>query len=617
MTELREKSKKIGIKLHPKIALTILVAVFLLGSATGVERTIISLYAEKYVTLGVQLGAVISAFGALKAIVDMPSGIISDRIGRKKALIVGSITYILGAFLLAFSNSYFEILTANCLIGAGTGMFLAAAMISLSDIGGYEERAFSFGLMEFSVYAGLSAGALIAGILATIYQSLRKPLFFTVAMSLMVLVISMTLIKETKIFIEERKYDLKYTKSSKRRSLSKFAKNPGLLTIYFAGHVTKIGDSLIWVFLPIYLSEVIQFNIEQIGIVQGVFTIVWALSMPLSGKISDMVGRKIPCITGLLLNGTFLFLILWAQSFPMVVMSVILAGIGIGLYYPVLPAVSADVVRPELKGSTLGLYRSLRDAGYFTGPLVLGLIIDIYNIKLAFSIVFSLLIICAAAISIVVKETRPGWPAFEYSIKHTELVCEAARRVELAVCAFVNEDVEAVKKLVQEAKIIERKADETKREIMLRLSMGVLEAPDRADFLRLTELVDDVAGYVVGAGRRLSLLDPKNFPKEIREHFAMFTKGVTKISDLVKLAIEALRINVEETLKIVEEIEKLETDMDDWYHEISGEIIKLGEKLNTPTLLTVRDFINLIEFAIDTAEDAGDHIRMIAVKHYI
>jgi len=616
MTELKEKAKKIGIKLHPKIALTILITVFLLGSATGVERTIISLYAEKYVTLGVQIGAIISAFGVFKATMDMPSGVISDKFGRKMAFIMGSITYILGAFVLAYSNSYFEILIANCLIGAGTGMFFAAAMISLSDIGGAEERAFSFGLMEFSVYAGLSTGALIAGILATIYQSLRKPLFFTVTTSLIVFVISIVLVRETKVFVEEREYNDRY-RTSKRRNLSKFAKNPGLLTIYFSAHITKIGDGLIWVFLPIYLSKAIQFNIEQIGIIQGTFTIVWALSMPLSGKISDIVGRKIPCITGLLLNGTFLFLILWAQSFPTVLAFTILAGIGVGLYYPVLPAVSADVVRPELKGSALGLYRSLRDAGYFTGPLILGLIVDIYNIKLAFSLVFSLLIICAGAVLIIVKETRPGWPAFEYSIKHTELVCEAARRVELATHAFVSEDVEAAKKLVQEAKMLERKADEIKREIMLRLSIGVLEAPDRADFLRLTELVDDVAGYVVGAGRRLTLLNPKDFPKQIREHFALFSKGVTKIADLVKQAIEALRINVEEALRIVEEIEKLETDMDDRYHEISGEIIKLSDELSTPTLLTVRDFINLIEFAIDTAEDAGDHIRMIAVKHYI
>ncbi|MHA1722331.1 MAG: MFS transporter [Candidatus Baldrarchaeia archaeon] len=616
MIELKGKTKRIGIRLHPKIALTVLIAVFLLGSATGVERTIISLYAQKYVALSVQLGAVISAFGALKATMDIPSGIISDKIGRKKALTIGSITYILGAFMLAYSNSYLEILVANCLVGAGAGMFLAAAMISLSDIGSYEERAFSFGLMEFSVYAGLSAGALVAGILATIYQSLRKPLLFTAGTALIVLAISTIFIKETKSFIEEKEYNLRY-KSSSKRNLSKFAKNPRLLTIYLTAHVTKIGDSLIWVFLPIYLAKTAQFNIEQIGIIQGTLTIIWALSMPLSGKISDMVGRKIPCIIGLLLNATFLLLILWVRSFPAVMALIFLTGIGAGLYYPVLPAVSADVVRPELKGSALGLYRSLRDAGYFTGPLILGFIADIYNIKSAFFTTFYLLIICAGAVLIAVKETRPGWPAFEYSIKHTGLVCEAARRVELAVHAFVNEDVEAVNKLVREAKTIERKADEIKREIMLRLSMGVLEAPDRADFLRLTELVDDVAGYIVGAGRRLTLLDPKNFPREIREHFAMFSKGVTKIADLVKQAIEALRINVEEALRIVEEIEKLETDMDDHYHEISSKIIKLSDKLSTPTLLTVRDFINLIEFAIDTAEDAGDHIRMIAVKHYI
>jgi len=609
------KTKKVGIKRHPEIALIILIAVFLLGSATGVERTIISLYAENYVTLSVQLGAIISAFGAFKAAMDMPSGIISDKIGRKRAFLIGSVIYIFGAIILAYSRSYLEILIANCLIGGGTGTFLAAAMISLSDVGGYEERAFSFGLMEFSVYAGLSAGALIAGLLAVIYQSLRIPLFFTVGMALLVFATSAIFIKETKKFAEESY--VSRIKLSPKRSLSKFAKNPGLLTIYFTAHVTKIGDGLIWAFLPIYLAEILQFNIRQVGIIQGVFTIVWALSMPLSGKISDIVGRKIPCITGLLLNGIFIFLLLWTQSFQMILIFVIMAGVGVGLYYPVLPAVSADVVRPELKGSALGLYRSLRDAGYFTGPILLGLIVDIYNIELAFSMVFSLLIICAGAVLVVVKETRPGWPAFEFSIKHAEIIREAARRVELAVRAFTDGDIETTKHLVQEAKTLEREADEVKREIMLRLSMGVLEAPDRPDFLRLTELVDDVAGYVVGAGRRLTLLDPKDFPEDIKECFARFSKGVTKISDLVKQAIETLRINVEETLKIVEEIEKLETDMDDLYHEISSKIIKISNKISTPTLLTVRDFINLIEFAIDTAEDAGDQIRMIAIKHYI
>lgn len=618
MSELKNdlKIKKVGIKRYPGIALVILIAVFLLGSATGVERTIISLYAENYVTLSVQLGAIISAFGAFKAAMDMPSGIISDKIGRKRAFLIGSVIYIFGAVILAYSKSYLEILIANCLIGGGTGTFLAAAMISLSDVGGYEERAFSFGLMEFSVYAGLSVGALIAGILATIYQSLRIPLFFTVGMAILIFAVSTIFIKETKKFTEEEEY-ISRIKLSPKRSLSKFAKNPGLLTIYFTAHVTKIGDGLIWAFLPIYLAEILQFNIRKIGIIQGVFTIVWAFSMPLSGKISDIVGRKIPCITGLLLNGIFIFLLPWTQSFQIILIFITIAGIGVGLYYPVLPAVSADVVRPELKGSALGLYRSLRDTGYFTGPILLGLIVDIYNIKLAFSTVFSLLVICAGAVLIAVKETRPGWPAFEFSIKHAEIIREASRRVELAVRAFTDGDIETTKHLVQEAKTLERKADEVKREIMFRLSMGVLEAPDRPDFLRLTELVDDVAGYVVGAGRRLTLLDPKDFPEDIKECFARFSKGVTKIADLVKQAIETLRINVEETLKIVEEIEKLETDMDDLYHEISSKIIKISNKISTPTLLTVRDFVNLIEFAIDTAEDAGDHIRMIAIKHYI
>ena len=82
---------KIGIK-ENLLAFSLLVVInFFVGSMVGIERTVLPLLGEEQfglVSTSAALSFIIS-FGFSKAIVNYFAGHIADRLGRRKALIVG------------------------------------------------------------------------------------------------------------------------------------------------------------------------------------------------------------------------------------------------------------------------------------------------------------------------------------------------------------------------------------------------------------------------------------------------------------------------------------------------------------------------------------------------
>ncbi|MHA1594322.1 MAG: MFS transporter [Candidatus Baldrarchaeia archaeon] len=606
-------------KFYKPLAVTsalIFLAIFLLGIAIGVQRAILSIYASEFVSIGLQIGIIIALFAAFEAIIGLPSGILTDFMGRKSVFVIGSLLSAIGSFVIAVSTSYFQLLFGSILLGTGAGMSLVAAMTALGDIAGTEEKGESIGKMEFSVYIGLGIGAISAGFISQQF-SIRVALYFAAITSLFFLVVSLTM-RETRGFGGH----------SRRSQIASFSsrilKNRRLMTVYAIGHLAKFGDGFMWAFLPIFLHNFLGLSLFEIGIVAGSLTLAWALMMPIGGKIADAIGRKIPCMLGLLINAISLIAVAFSPpSLPFVLIAVVSTGLGMGLYYPVLPVISMDVAAPHYRGAALGLYRSFRDMGWLLGPLILGFLIDFWGIydpagfRASLLLISVSLIVGMIAFSLRVKETRPGWPTFSLSVNHILTVEKVAEKVESAVTFFAQCDMHSMIEEIASAKKMEETADMIKREIMRRLSESVLEPPDRGDFVNLTDVVDRIAGYLIGGSRRLTLVDPYAVPPEIKEDFVSFASGVRRICRLVRDAFIALRENPEVTLDIVKDIEETERNLDDLHHSLLRKMRILSDVMKISEYLMVWEFVESMEMSADMAEEAGDLIRMIAVKHFM
>jgi len=595
------------------LALTILLTVFLVGSATGVQRTVISIYASTFVASAVLEFLPVSIFGLLKGSVDIFGGLFSDKLGRRPTALMGLLTYISGVSLLTFIRHYYAIILGNVLIGAGQGMLFASAMIALSDIGGSKETGSSFGFMESFVYSGYGIGAVIAGWITARY-GIRFSFVYSFLASIVALALALTLFKETKPFI---KYEdrIKLTKplptlQAYKLSLTK----PSLILTYIIGHIAKFVDALAWAAFPLLFKQ-LKYSAIDIGILQGIITFSWALSMPLWGRISDRYGRKRLVVAGLLINATSLMALLYGRSPTLSSLAALMIGLSMGMYYPTLPAITVDVLPLEIKGRALGLYRSIRDYGYFTGALVLGFIVKDYGFIIAFYFTCLLVIIGSVLTMAFVRETRPSWPMYDLIIEHLKLIGGCVEEGKQVVTSLIKGDKENAWNHFKRAKELEERADDLKRKIMDRIWSSYIPLSDKMDFERLIELVDKVAGCILESSIRIIRVSKVNkIPERFIKELAILMDMTLGITNKFMECLRALRNSPHDVIELSKEVERMETDID----KIHTNLILMIRELKGMDFLTIIDLkesIELLENVADDFEDASDIIRIIAVKY--
>jgi MFS family permease len=174
--------------------------------------------------------------------------------------------------------------------------------------------------------------------------------------------------------------------------------------MYFAGFSSKIMDSLVVSFLPLYLTG-LGMDIGRIATVMSAFTFSWAILQPLTGYVSDRFGRKKIIVVGL--AGSVISIVSFTLTgiFVLLVVCSLLLGIEAAFFYTPLVAMVSDIAPSELEGTLIGSYRFFRDMGYFVGPLLLGAIADTLGLTTAFYTTSLILLAAMVSIQIQAKET--------------------------------------------------------------------------------------------------------------------------------------------------------------------------------------------------------------------
>lgn len=171
-----------------------------------------------------------------------------------------------------------------------------------------------------------------------------------------------------------------------------------------AGFSSKIMDSLIWSFLPLFLTEM-EMEIGGVAAIMSAFTFSWALLQPLTGHISDRLGRKRITVIGLASAAASILSFTLTSDFLLMLISALVLGVEAALFYTPIVAMVSDIAPPELEGTLIGSYRFFRDMGYFAGPILLGTIADSYGLPYAFYATSICLFIAMIILHVSSKET--------------------------------------------------------------------------------------------------------------------------------------------------------------------------------------------------------------------
>ncbi len=111
-------------------------------SAFGLRVALIPLFISDVMGRGVgMIGLVLAVFAAGNALAVIPSGYLSDRMGRRTLLIVGLTASGAATVWLAALSSLPAFLVVACVVGATTGIYMSPMQAAVADILGNEARA--------------------------------------------------------------------------------------------------------------------------------------------------------------------------------------------------------------------------------------------------------------------------------------------------------------------------------------------------------------------------------------------------------------------------------------------------------------------------------------------
>jgi MFS family permease len=379
------------------IATGLLFVESLAGVVWGIQRGLSSLFAKEIlmITSFTQIGMVTSVFGITKALTNLGMGTLSDRVGRKPVIVVGGIVSALGGMVIASANHFSGMLLGTALIGLGGGSTFVGIMVAMTEV--IPSRiGLAMGLFQLAAYGGSTLGTSLAGYLAVSY-GLRQPFTVLMVISAVGAVASFLFIPEAKGFHEKER--------ARPRERVKITSYIGQLwPMYFAGFSSKIMDSLVVSFLPLYLTG-LGMDIGMASTVMSAFTFSWALLQPLTGHTSDRLGRKKIIVVGLAGSVISVVSFTLTGNFTLLVACSLLLGVEAAFFYTPLVAMVSDIAPTELEGTLIGSYRFFRDMGYFVGPLLLGAIADNMGLTTAFYATSLILLAAMASIQIQAKET--------------------------------------------------------------------------------------------------------------------------------------------------------------------------------------------------------------------
>jgi MFS family permease len=400
---------------------SLLVAVnALVGGMVGQERTVLPLLARQTfaLTAFTATATFIVAFGATKALTNLATGALVDRIGRKPVLVAGWVIGVPVPLLLIWAPTWGWVIAANVLLGVNQGMTWSTTVVMKIDLVGPARRGTALGFNEAAGYGAVSLTALATGAIAARYGLRPEPFFLGVAFAALGLGLSTLFVRETWGYARQEAATTTGRTDGGDGFGAIFARaswrEPTLSAVSQAGLVNNAVDGLAWGILPLLFAANGQ-SLKAIGVLAALYPGVWCVAQLFTGAWSDRAGRKPLIVVGMVLQGVALAMVATTTGFAVWAFGAVLIGLGTALVYPTLIAAVGDVAHPSWRATAVGVYRLWRDTGYVVGALLGGLVADLVDLRAAVMVVAALSIGSGLVVAIRMTETGRGVPAIATS----------------------------------------------------------------------------------------------------------------------------------------------------------------------------------------------------------
>jgi len=328
-----------------------------------------------------EVGILVGLRNITSTLINLPGGMIVDVIGRRKLIMVVAIAWAGVPYLfLGLTTNFLIIASFMAIVGVGNLLYHPAALSSLSEL--YPtRRGFATAMHSLGASIGDTAAPFIAGLALTWYTWQELTLVNVLPGIVMALIFWFFM---RGVHLGRPATAAGVTMGSYLSGAGKLFRNANMLKIAVLGGARSMSQAGLSTFLPIYLTGAAGLSAAMVGTYMAVVQGAGIVSGPISGGLSDRIGRR-PLIAAGMFSSSILLIVLMLLRVEWLFVFV-LALIGFFLYstQPVLNAWALDIAPPELGGTSIGILFASQSLLGGLAPVIGGVLADRYGIEAAF-----------------------------------------------------------------------------------------------------------------------------------------------------------------------------------------------------------------------------------------
>ncbi|MBI9109766.1 MFS transporter [Maridesulfovibrio ferrireducens] len=340
----------------------LITATFIASVGIGIFTFTLPLLSLDEMAGGMWLGTAFSGYFLAKLLIAPLSGIISDRNGPKKILLISAGLASLLPLIYLISPSIESLYAIQFALGLCAGAIKTVGMAAVGAQTSGNKLTKRFSTLVAGINTAFFLGPILGGFLYIDRDFI--PILTALSLCMITSFLLFTLCELSQNCVSQ-------AAPQPKRIESKYIFGSALLAIF--GRTLGIGGLI--AFYPILIKSSLQLPTVTTGIIFSIPNLATILLLPIAGRFFSKAKREFIICSGLLISAAGLYFLADYTTISEFIFAGIIIGTGSALSIPGSMALCSEL-SPE-QGKTLGIANLITNLGFIAGPLLAGIIINL------------------------------------------------------------------------------------------------------------------------------------------------------------------------------------------------------------------------------------------------